>query len=335
METAGIVDASDKRLGDRSETLETVDIAVADYDRTRPILDGHVKANRILLNATSRKIGDFCRTPVYEEYDAAEMSFSWYIAARARGEPVIALPIFLLRMPVLAYVYVRADSTATSPRDLIGKRIGSRGYRQTVNLWLRGLFEEHYGVSPRQVTWTLSETHEGAGFVIPQDIAIDNSDPASAVSKLKTGAVDALFSTSSPEPFRKGEQWIRRLFPDPFAETRLLAKRTGVTPITHVLAMNKRLADRKPWIATELFRAFVDAQKQCDLTYQDPKRVSLFEAEHILEGQRAAYGPTPYSHGVEGNRKTLEIFAAYAHAQGYTDRLMSVDDLFVSQTMSA
>jgi 4,5-dihydroxyphthalate decarboxylase len=318
-----------------AETLPSIKIAVADYDRTRPILDGHVRPAGVALTATARKISEICRTPIYEEYDAAEMSFSWYVAARARGEPVIALPIFLLRMPVLAYVYVRSDSSATSPRDLVGKRIGSRGYRQTLNLWLRGLFEEHYGVSPRQVTWALSETSEGAGYQIPDDIPVDVSDPSSAATKLKNGQVEAMFCTSIPEPVRNREKWIRRLFPDAHAETRRLAEETGITPITHVLAMNKRLADREPWIAARLYHAFLDAQRQCDRTYQDPKKMSLFDAEDVIERQRAAYGATPYSHGVEGNRKTIETFASYAHQQGYTERQMSVDELFISQTVLA
>jgi hypothetical protein len=64
-------------------------LSVADYDRTRPLLDSKVRPRGIAFKAMSGEIGDFCLRPVYEEYNAAEMSLSWY---------VIALPVFPLRM---------------------------------------------------------------------------------------------------------------------------------------------------------------------------------------------------------------------------------------------
>src|SRR5947208_16717193 len=109
------------------------DMAVADYDRTRPLLDGRIKAAGINLNSEARYVGDFCLEPVYEQYDVAEMSFSWYVTARSQGEPVVALPIFPLRMPVLAYIFVAKDSAVSSIAELAGKRIGVPSYRLTVN----------------------------------------------------------------------------------------------------------------------------------------------------------------------------------------------------------
>ena len=109
-------------------------------------------------------IAQFCVRPVYEEFDVAEMSFSWYVAARDRGEPVIALPIFPLRMPVHAYMFCRSDAPYTSPSDLRGKTIGCLGYRFTVNLWLRGIVQDHYGVKPEEMKWVSTLATEGAGF---------------------------------------------------------------------------------------------------------------------------------------------------------------------------
>ena len=318
----------------RQAGLVPLEIAIADYDRTRPILDGRVRPEGIALKATARWIGDFCRTPVYEEYDAAEMSFSWYVAARDRGEPVIAVPIFLLRMPVFAYAYVRADSPITKPADLVGKKIGSRGYRQTVNLWLRGLFKEHYGLAPEQVTWVTTEENEGAGYKIPNSVTVEVHKGSNTIDNLRDGVVDAMFSTTVPQQFLKGEKWIRRLFPDAQWEMRNFVERTGIMPITHVLAMNRRLADREPWIAESFYRVFNEAQRQCNETFLDPKRLSLFDSEHILEQQRASYGANPYTHGIEPNRRIIETFVRYAHEQGYVSRQIPVEELFVPQTLS-
>ena len=49
--------------------------------------------------------GEACMRPVYEEFDIAEMSLSWYMMARCRNEPVIALPIFPLRMQIHPYIF--------------------------------------------------------------------------------------------------------------------------------------------------------------------------------------------------------------------------------------
>jgi 4,5-dihydroxyphthalate decarboxylase len=316
--------------------LLPVDVAFGDYDRTRPIVDGRVKAEGIALTPHTHWIGHFCRKPVYEEYDAAEMSFSWYVMARDRGEPVIAVPVFLLRMAVLAYVYVRSDSPFTKPSDLIGGKIGARGYRQTVNLWLRGLFKEHYGLAPEQTTWiTSGPEDEDAGYVIPDGVPVEIREGSDSVENLKSGAVDAVFCTKVPKQFLAGEPWIRRLFPDAQDETQRLARDTGIVPMTHTLIMNKRLADREPWVAESLFNMFVAAQRTADEVAQDdPKRISLVDSVFLVEQQRRAYGSNPYVHGAGPNRKAIETFVRYAHEQGYISREIPVEELFAPSTLA-
>ena len=73
-----------ERETQRTQSLFPINVAFADYDRTRPLIDGRVKPKGISLTANTSWIGDFCTRPVYEDYDAAEMSFSWYVAARDR-----------------------------------------------------------------------------------------------------------------------------------------------------------------------------------------------------------------------------------------------------------
>jgi 4,5-dihydroxyphthalate decarboxylase len=313
----------------RAQGLYPLDIAFADYDRHRPLVDGRVKAKGLALKTNTAWIGDFCTRPVYEDYDAAEMSFSWYVAARDRGEPCIALPVFPLRMAVWAYLFVRADSNITKPSDLIGKRIGAQGYRYTVNLWLRGIFKEHYGFAPEQATWVTNET-EGAGYVIPKNVKVEIRKDKSPEEKLKGGDVDAIWCTSVTPAFQNGEKWVRRLFPDTQGEMQRFVKRTDVMPTTHTLVMKKELAEREPWIAQSLFHAFVDAQKAADEMLQDdPKRYSYLDSVFIQEQQNAAYGASPYQHGLKANRKIVETFVRYAHDQGYISRRIPVEELFV------
>jgi 4,5-dihydroxyphthalate decarboxylase len=311
---------------------QPVTIAFADYDRTRPLIDGRVKPNNIELRATNQWVGDFCHRPVYEEYDAAEISLSWYVAARDRGEPCIAIPIFPLRDPILAYVYTRLESPVIRPSDLIGKRIGVEGYRYTVNLWLRGLFRDHYGLSPEQVIWDSGEP-EGAGYVVPTAITIELRPGKTAAQKLRDREVDAIFSPRVPKEFENGEPWIRRLFPDCQAEVQRLTRLLGYVPMSHTIVMKKELAERQPWIATSLYQAFVAAQKSADECCQIEKMLSYVDSMFLLEQQRAAYGSNPYRHGFAPNRRIMETFVRYAYEQGYISRQIPVEELFVPETL--
>ncbi len=317
-----------------SSDLYPIDLAIADYDRTRPLIDGRLKPEGIALNTETAWIGDFCTRPVYEQYDVAEMSLSWYVAARARGEPVVAVPYFPLRMPVLAYVLVRKDSDIVHPRDLKGKRIGAPLYRLTVNLWPRGIFRDHYGLAPEDVTWVTCENEGVAGYVIPKGIKVEAAQGGTPDQLLEQGKVDAILVPQLPESFLAGGSTLRRLFPDAQAEMQGFVRRTGIYPITHTLVMKQELSEREPWIAENMVRALSEAQRQCEAFYHaDSKHLTLPDAVFIIEQQRAAYGADPWAQGLVKNRHVIETFVRYAHEQGYTNRRLSVDELFAPNTL--
>lgn len=97
-------------------------LMLADYHRNRPLLNGEVKAEGVNLQPRRAETGEACMRPVYEEFDIAEMSMSWYMMARCRKEPVIALPIFPLRMQIHPYIFCSASSGIEQPGDLKGKK---------------------------------------------------------------------------------------------------------------------------------------------------------------------------------------------------------------------
>ena len=313
------------------KTDVTLTLAIAEYDRTRPIIDGRVKPDGIKLDIDCAWIGDFCHYPVYEKYDIAEMSFSWYVAARLRGEPVIALPVFPLRMAVHGYLFCRSDDPFTGPRDLIGKRIASTGYRYTVNLWMRGIMKDQYGVAPEQMHWVTNEP-EGAGVEIPKGIDFTIVKDKSPDELLFARAADAVVGAVIPQSFQRGDARIRRIFSDTCAEMRGYFKKTGIFPITHVIVMKESLAREQPWIAENLVHAFRRSQQLCDELNDEPKRHSTPESVFILEEQRAAYG-APWKHGLEPNRHVVETFVRYAHEQGYIPRRPAIEEFFAPNTL--
>ncbi len=54
--------------GSRALTLK---VAMADYDRIRPLIDGRVRPEGIDLDITTDDIREFCVGPVYETFDVA------------------------------------------------------------------------------------------------------------------------------------------------------------------------------------------------------------------------------------------------------------------------
>ncbi|MEK9643984.1 MAG: hypothetical protein VW547_00430 [Alphaproteobacteria bacterium] len=311
----------------------TLKVAMADYDRIRPLIDRRVTAPGLDLDITTDDIREFCVGPVYETFDVAEMSMSWYVAARARGEPCVALPIFPLRMAVLGYMYCRTEDPYTHPRELKGKRMGSIAYRYTVNLWLRGMLAEHYDLAPEDVHWVTNET-EINGFNIPDGIDVTVKEGTTPGELLLNGGIDAIMTPEVPAEYAAGHPGIRRLFPDARAEQVNYFRKTGIYPITHLVVMHEKTARDKPWIAERLVAAFRDAQRLVDDYYNvDPKRLSLPGAAFIVEEEKRDYGPEPWSQGVPKNRHTVETFVRYAHEQGYIDRIIPIGEFFAEGTL--
>ena len=278
-------------------------------------------------------MGKFCRRPVYEEFDVCEMSMSWFLAARSRGEPVIGLPIFPLRMPVLAYMFCRADAPYRHPRDLIGCTIATPGFHYTVNLWLRGLLQEHYGLSPEQMTW-ITGAQEGAGYLIPAGITWRLEAAKTPEELLIAGEADAVFSPGRPLSVQQGDGRIRRLLPDPALEQASLFRESGTNPITHIMVTSERLARTYPGVAASLLDGFRSAQRLVDDFQAEPKNLSFPEAVFLIETTWRTYGTDLWSHGLTAaNRRTLETFIRYAHEQGYVAERPSLDSLFPENTL--
>ncbi len=299
---------------------------VGDYHRTRPLLNGAVTMPGIKPSFTTALPGEVCLRPVYEEFDVAEMSLSWYAMARDRGEPVYALPIFPMRMLVHPYYSCRAGAGIAQPKDLIGRRVGMDRYRLTIGLWARGVLHDDYGVAPEQVHWVTGEP-EGAGFELPASVQLTMAGK-DAEQMLLDGDVDALISPNVPEAFRAGDPRIQRLFPNTREVVQAHFDRTKTFAITHTVVVREGLLMKEPWIADRLIAAFEEADRLARKEYEYPKRLSFPSAPLILEEEEQRFGKNPWQHGLAANRHTLETFMRYAHEQGYTKRRLAVDDAF-------
>jgi 4,5-dihydroxyphthalate decarboxylase len=302
-------------------------LMLADYHRTRPLLSGEVTAAGINLKPQRAESGEACMRPVYEEFDIAEMSLSWYMMARCRKEPVIALPIFPLRMQIHPYIFCSAASGIERPEDLKGKKIGMDEYRLTVGLWARGILREHYGVRPEECEWFTSAP-ERAGYQPPAGIKVTVVDEPTEALLLR-GEIDALIPPNIVPSFRNKDPRIRRLFKDARTTVNDYFRKTRIFPITHTLVMRQSLFDEHPWLVSSLLNAFTEAEEQCRKSYDYAKRSAFPSAVLILEEEEEIFGANPWGHGLTPeNRVVLEKFVQYANEQGYIPNRPLLSELF-------
>jgi 4,5-dihydroxyphthalate decarboxylase len=302
-------------------------LMLADYHRTRPVLSGEVAAEGIRLLPRPAVPGEACMRPVYEEFDIAEMSLSWYVMARCRKEPVVALPIFPLRMQVHPYIFCSASSGIERPEDLKGKKIGMDEYRLTIGLWARGILQEYYGVRPEECEWFTSAP-ERAGYRPPAGVRISVVDEPTEALLLR-GEIDALIPPNIVPSFRAKDPRIRRVFKDTRAAVNDYFRKTKIFPITHTLVVRQSLFDEHPWIVSSLLNAFTEAEKLCRKSYNYAKRLAFPSAVLILEEEEETFGRNPWMHGLTAENQTaLEKFVQYAEEQGYIPYRPALSELF-------
>jgi 4,5-dihydroxyphthalate decarboxylase len=302
-------------------------LMLADYHRTRPLLSGEVTVDGVKLNPQRAVPGEACMRPVYEEFDIAEMSLSWYMMARCRNEPVIALPIFPLRMQIHPYIFCGTASGIKGPEDLKGKKIGMDEYRLTVGLWARGILREYHGVRPEECKWFTSAP-ERAGYQPPAGVNITVVDEPTEALLLR-GEIDALIPPNIVPSFRAKDPRIRRVFKDPRTTVNEYFRKTRIFPITHTLVVRQSLFDEHPWLVSSLVKAFTEAEERCRKSYDYAKRLAFPTAVLILEEEEETFGKKPWAHGLTPeNQIVLEKFVQYAQEQGYIPYRPKISDLF-------
>jgi len=129
-------------------------MACAEYDRTRPLMDGTVKPEGAELNCLVLGWEEmFYRMGRFREFDVSEFSFSTYTALKSRGEDLVAIPVFPSRMVRHSCIYVHTGSGIQKPEDLRGKRAGGPKFHMTAAVWIRGMLQDEYGVKPQDLLW--------------------------------------------------------------------------------------------------------------------------------------------------------------------------------------
>lgn len=312
------------------------------YDRTMPLFTGEIAPAGVDLRCIHLDIPDlYWRQAKYPEFDSSEYSLGAHLASVENPDwPYTALPVFLSKTFRQSTIYVRADAGITSPRDLEGRTIGTTEWSATATLWARGILSDYCQVDIRKIRWRTG------GLQVPGrsektrllDVGFDRAplpDDMSLVQAFVAGRIDGIVSSLEPKlPHLDGGRLVR-LFPDTRAADIAYYRATGIIPLLHTVILRKDLVAAHPWLANNLKAAFDRAQKQANarLFYGGAAGSSLiWEAAHAAE-ERQLFGD-PFAYGIENNRKALDAICRYAHEQGLTGRLLTLEDLFPVSTLS-
>ncbi len=244
-------------------------IACGPYDRMEAIRTGEVRIEGIdpTYVAIQSPPEIFARMVKTSSFDVAEMSTSFYLIQRARGDfPFIALPVFPSRLFRHGFIFINRNAGIAEPKDLAGKRIGIQEYRQTAAVWIRGLLRDDLGVDLADVRWLEGGVNvsrrpdEDFDLRPAKPISIEIIAPGQTLSDmLADGEIDALLGARRPASFGHHAE-VARLLPDHRARERDYYARTGIFPIMHTLVMREELYRDRPWVAESLFKGFEAAK---------------------------------------------------------------------------
>ena len=312
-------------------------VAVGNYDRIRPLVDGAVTidgvdAQYMLLDPEEI----FFRAFRHADFDICELSMSSYTVKTSEGtSPYIAVPVFPSRAFRHTSVYVRTDRIS-SPQDLKGKRVGLPEYQLTANVWVRMFLEEDYGIRPADVTWVRGgyETPgriEKISLNLPPDVRLENVPAGTTISQLlETGELDAVIGPRAPSCFERGAPNVGYLFPDPQREGMAWYRRTKMFPIMHTLGIRRSLAEQHPYLPYAVAKAFEQSKAAAlaSLGNTAATKVTLPFVEEQLRAARELMGEDFWSYGLEANREVLQRFLRRHHEEGLSRRLVTPEELF-------
>ncbi|MDI6028792.1 ABC transporter substrate-binding protein [Corticibacterium sp. UT-5YL-CI-8] len=313
-------------------------VAIGDYDRNRPFIDGKVQVDGvdpIVMALSPEEI--FFRAMRHEAFDICELSLSSFVLRTARGDcPYVGVPAFLSRAFRHTAIIVRKDSHIETPADLKGKRIGIPEWQLTAIVWVRALLAEEYGVEMTDVEWVrggLEEPgrDEKVKIALPEGVRLHDIGPEQTLNEmLCKGEIDAFIGPRAPSAFTQGHPDLRWLFTNPTEEAIGFYQKTGIFPIMHLVGVRRSLAEEHPWLPMAVLKAFQQSKAMAlnHLGDTSATKVTLPFIEEQFARARQVMGDDFWPYGLEPNRKLLESFVRYHHAQGISSRLVSVDELF-------
>jgi 4,5-dihydroxyphthalate decarboxylase len=319
-------------------------IATTDYDHFRDLRLGAVQAEGI--EHTWSMVGHheiFARFTFNREWHVSELSFAKFVAQVTReNSDIIGLPVVCSRLFRFSSFYVNRKSGIKAPRDLKGKKVGSPEWAHTAAVYMRGWLGDEHDVRLQDVNWVQAGANE-AGRIekvelnLPQGVNITRVPDKSLSEMLATGEIDCAIIARPPNCFREGHPDVVRLFPDFWEMEEAYYARTKVWPIMHIIAVQKSVLDENPWVARNLYNAFLESKRRSVERLMDPA-VSRYPVAWLPTYTRKMsdmFGGDTFPYGIDENRPTFEQFLRYTYEQGIAHRHAKPEEIFPKGVMTS
>ena len=319
-------------------------LAMSEYEHSRDLMEGLVRPQGIALTPLILPIEEMAyRYLKHLEFDASETSFAKYVSLVGAGAaPIVAIPVFPARLFRHSAIYLRRDSGIASPRDLEGRRVGIAEWAQTAGVYVRGMLAEHYGVTLDRIEWIQAAVNqpgriEKVKLNLPSSLSYTPRPDSCLSDMLASGEIDAAISARPPDSFRRGDVGVTRLFPDFRAVEEAYHAATGIFPIMHVVSIRRAVLERHPWVAANLLTAFTAAKDAAVERVREitTSRIPLPWGAALAEEMAQRFDGDLWPYGVEPNRRTLQAFCRFAHAQSLTPALLTPEDLFPEEVIGS
>jgi 4,5-dihydroxyphthalate decarboxylase len=318
-------------------TRVKLSIATTDYDHFRDFRAGDVRAEGI--DHTWLTLGHhevFARFTLNREWDVSELSIAKFAAQVTRDDPdIVGLPVVCSRLFRFGSFYVNTRSGIETAEDLRGKKVGSPEWAHSAAVYMRGWLHNDVGVRLTDVHWYQAGAN-AAGRVekveldLPEGVRLTRVADRSLSDLLASGDIDCAIITRPPTCFLEGHADVVRLFPDYLEKEERYYAQTGVWPIMHIIAMQRHLLDADPWIARNLYNAFLESKRRSVERLLDPavSRYPLAWLPTYARRMRDLFDGDPFPYGIEENRATLEQLLLYAWQQGIAHRHATPEEVF-------
>jgi 4,5-dihydroxyphthalate decarboxylase len=238
--------------------------------------------------------GAFKRVVRNLEFDVAEMAIITHLIAKAHGKPYRMLPFVVLARFQHPFLVYNAAQGELRPEDLHGKKVGVRSYSVTTGAWIRHILAEDHGIDISRIRWVTFEEAHVAEFRDPSNV-----ERAAAgkeiTAMLQAGELDAAILGAIP---REGN--LKPLIRDPEAAGKRWAEKHGAIQLNHLVVVKSNVSKAQ---ADEVYRLLVESKK-------------------------AAGDPPMLPHGLEANRRNLEVAIDCAYRQNLIPRRYKVEELF-------
>src|SRR2546423_5645851 len=316
-----------------------------EYDRTRALADGTVRAAGIELNYLTLPVEEtFFRMMRGREFDASEMSLSSYTASlHSPNPPFVAIPVFPSRFFRHSCIFVSTKSGIRRPEELKGKRVGVPEYQMTAPVWIRGILADEYSVKVTEYEH-LSGGEEEPGRIDKLKIELPPSIRVRSIGATQTlaqmigdGELDALVTARAPSTFYSRPEAVKRLFADYVPAEQDYYRRTKIFPIMHTVVIRRDLYEKNRWIAQSLYKALERSKAHAMELYNQTAALPAmlpWLVAHVEEARREM-GEDWWPYGVEANRHVLDTFLRYHHEQGLSKRRFAPEEIFARETLQA